>query len=114
MKLRFDDKVAVITGGATGIGAATAGLLVDLGAAVAILDRNEDLGAKTADSLRQTGGRAQFIACDVTNESSVESAIGTVARSKTTRSRKRRLLRAMAFVPGSMSSTWSAAARSMA
>jgi NAD(P)-dependent dehydrogenase (short-subunit alcohol dehydrogenase family) len=80
MKLRFDERVAVITGGATGIGAATASLLVDLGAAVAILDRNEDLGAKTADSLRQTGGRAQFIACDVTNESSVESAIGTVAR----------------------------------
>ncbi|KAL1322944.1 hypothetical protein HN51_067950 [Arachis hypogaea] len=67
---RLMDKVAVITGGARGIGAATAKLFAENGAHVVIADVLDDLGASLAQSI---GGR--FIHCDVSKEEDVESAI---------------------------------------
>ena len=55
MSIRFDGKVAIITGGAMGIGAATAQKLCELGAAVAILDRNAEAAQATVNAL-VTGG----------------------------------------------------------
>ncbi|MED6134913.1 Short-chain dehydrogenase reductase Ata1 [Stylosanthes scabra] len=67
---RLINKVAVITGGARGIGAATAKLFAENGAHVVIADVLDDLATSLAESI---GGR--FIHCDVSKEQDVESAI---------------------------------------
>lgn len=63
-------KVAVITGGARGIGAATAKLFAENGAHIVIADILDELGAALASTI---GGR--YIHCDVTKEEDVESAV---------------------------------------
>jgi 3alpha(or 20beta)-hydroxysteroid dehydrogenase len=62
---RLSDKVAIITGGARGMGAATARLFVQEGAKVVIADVLDDDGAKLAQELK---GRARFVHHDVTDE----------------------------------------------
>jgi len=69
---RLDDKVAVITGGASGMGAATARRFVAEGAQVVICDLNDDAGAALAGSL---GDAAVFVKTDVTKEDDVAAAI---------------------------------------
>src|SRR5271155_4415984 len=61
-------KVAVITGGASGIGRATAERLVHEGAAGVIADLDDALGAETIKALEAKGGRAAFVKADITNE----------------------------------------------
>ena len=80
MNIRFDNKIAIITGGATGIGAATAAKLCELGASVAILDRNVEAAKATALSLASAGHSATFCACDVAVESDVQRAVNTVVQ----------------------------------
>ena len=74
---RFESKVVVVTGAAQGIGEAYARALAAEGAAVVVADLNEEAGAKVAASIIESGGRAIFVACDV---SSAESASALVAR----------------------------------
>jgi NAD(P)-dependent dehydrogenase (short-subunit alcohol dehydrogenase family) len=76
MSIRFDGKVAIVTGGAMGIGAATATKLCELGAAVAVLDRDAQSGEATVQGLTKAGYKASFHSCDVSRESSVKEAIG--------------------------------------
>lgn len=64
--------VAIITGGASGIGKATAQEFINQGAAVVIADIDAQAGHKTTDEL---GPRAKFIACDVSVEKQVEEAV---------------------------------------
>ena len=59
-------KIAIITGGASGIGRATAQLFVEHGAALVIADINTPDGEKLAAKIRSDGGQAVFIQCDVT------------------------------------------------
>lgn len=68
-------RVAVVTGGARGIGAATARRLSEGGAAVALLDLDETAVTEAAAALP---GRAIGIACDVTQADAVERAVGRV------------------------------------
>jgi 3-oxoacyl-[acyl-carrier protein] reductase len=75
MSIRFDGKVAVVTGGAMGIGAAAAQKFASLGAAVAILDRNAEAGQAAAEALGKGGQRVTFHRCDVSSEPSVKDAI---------------------------------------
>lgn len=68
---RYSDKVAVITGGASGLGEATARLLVAEGGRVVIADYGEERGRAVAESL---GESAVFAQCDVTDEAQVAAA----------------------------------------
>jgi len=69
-------KVAVITGGATGIGKSTAMLLASKGIKVVISGRREAEGQTAIEEIRAQGGDASFIAVDVDNESQVSQMIG--------------------------------------
>ena len=73
MELR--DKVAVITGGASGLGRATAETVIEQGGSVAIFDLNADLGNNTATDL---GAKAKAYKVDVADEDSVQNGIAGV------------------------------------
>src|SRR6476620_5078387 len=72
--MKFDGKVAFVTGGASGIGLATATELAQLGAAVYIGDINEDAGRALARDLSKAG-KATFLRVDVTSEQSIADAV---------------------------------------
>ena len=63
----FDGKVAVITGAARGMGEAHARLLASRGATVVVQDILGELAGKTAASIREAGGKAEAMACDITD-----------------------------------------------
>jgi 3-oxoacyl-[acyl-carrier protein] reductase len=71
--MRFDDRVALVTGGARGIGAATATRFASEGAAVVVSDVDEGPAAEVAKAIESSGGKALAVACDVTRRSAVES-----------------------------------------
>ena len=71
MTQRYDGKVALITGAASGLGEATARLLVEEGGRVVVADYSADRGRDVAASL---GDRAIFVRCDVTEEAEVAAA----------------------------------------
>jgi NAD(P)-dependent dehydrogenase (short-subunit alcohol dehydrogenase family) len=74
---RLKDKVALISGGGRGIGAATARLFAQEGAAVVLGQRTEAEGRATAESIRYQGGRAVYVRLDVTREEEWHAAVGT-------------------------------------
>ena len=67
-------EVCVVTGAASGIGAAVAQGLAEAGAAVALLDRDADGAEAQAAALRTRGHRALAVACDTASEASVQAA----------------------------------------
>ena len=75
---RFEDQVAVITGSATGIGAATAHRFAVEGARVACLDINEAHNDATAAAARSEGVEAMALSCDVRSRSDQEEAFDGV------------------------------------
>ncbi len=79
---RFADKVAVVTGGASGIGLATARRLASEGAKVAVADLHGDAADRAAATLLTDGAPdALGLACDVSDEAAVEAAVAaTLAR----------------------------------
>jgi len=68
-------KVAIVTGGVSGIGLAVAELLADSGAAVAVWDLKADAVEKTAEALQKKGVKSIGIALNVTDENAVEAAV---------------------------------------
>ena len=69
--MTLDDKTAVVTGAASGIGRATATALADAGARVIIADINREQGEATAAMLRDRGRKADFLAVDMTDAASI-------------------------------------------
>ena len=70
----LDGQVAFVTGGATGIGLATAAALAARGARVALFSRNQDRARQAVESLRASGGEAYTFATDIADSASVETA----------------------------------------
>ena len=77
MNNTMEGKVALVTGGASGIGQAAAVLFARRGASVAIADRNTDGGAETVALVEAEGGQAQFFATDVTDEDQVAALVAS-------------------------------------
>ncbi|TCL71388.1 SDR family oxidoreductase [Rhizobium sp. BK251] len=75
---RLKDKVAIITGGSTGIGEATCHRFAQEGAKVAIFDVSAEQGARVARAIEDEGGDAAFYKVDVSNEGEVAPAIEEV------------------------------------
>jgi NAD(P)-dependent dehydrogenase (short-subunit alcohol dehydrogenase family) len=80
MNLELKDQVAIVTGGASGIGAAIARMLAAEGCVVSIVDINADTAAKTASALAKEGKRVDVKVVDVGNASAVEKAFGDIHR----------------------------------
>lgn len=74
------EKVAFISGGGSGIGEAAATLLARRGVNVALAGRTPDELVQVADVIKRAGGSAITVACDVSDEESVRSAIGTTVQ----------------------------------
>lgn len=70
--MEIKDKVAVVTGGASGLGLGTVKTLIERGAKVAIFDLNEEKGGEVCDEL---GSNVSFALVDVTDEESVKAGI---------------------------------------
>ena len=78
MNMDFKGKVAVVTGGAMGIGEATAQKLAGLGAAVAIFDIDRDAGYRTAAAIVQGGGICDFFPCNISVSAEVSRTVDAV------------------------------------
>ncbi|HEY0570014.1 MAG TPA: SDR family NAD(P)-dependent oxidoreductase, partial [Enterovirga sp.] len=72
---RFTDKVAFVTGAASGIGRAAAVAFAAEGARVALLDRTEEALKITAADVQAAGGRVLSIPCDISVPEQVEAAV---------------------------------------
>jgi NAD(P)-dependent dehydrogenase (short-subunit alcohol dehydrogenase family) len=76
----FSGRVALVTGGGSGVGAATARAFAEGGAAVAVLDADAEAARALVEDLTEQGHRALWLACDVSDEPEVAAAVGrTVA-----------------------------------
>ena len=73
------DRIAIVTGSARGIGAATARRLAEDGMAVAVLDLDEAACAGTVKEIADAGGRAVAVGADVSNGDQVKAAVERVA-----------------------------------
>jgi NAD(P)-dependent dehydrogenase (short-subunit alcohol dehydrogenase family) len=75
---RLKGKIAIISGGATGMGAASARLFAAEGAAVGVIDRNAEAGKALVAELVTAGHRAHFAAADVSSKAEVDAAVASV------------------------------------
>ncbi|MBZ9653394.1 SDR family NAD(P)-dependent oxidoreductase [Phyllobacterium lublinensis] len=77
---RLAGKVAIVSGGATGMGGAASKLFAAEGAKVAIVDRNVQAAAATVAEITAAGGVADYFVADVSDEAQVQKAVADTAR----------------------------------
>lgn len=77
---RLKGKVAIVSGGATGVGGAASRLFAAEGARVAVLDINADAAAETASAITAAGGEAMVAVADVSQAAAVQRAVAAVAQ----------------------------------
>jgi NAD(P)-dependent dehydrogenase (short-subunit alcohol dehydrogenase family) len=77
---RLEGKVAIVSGGATGMGGAASKLFAAEGAKVAIIDRNASASAATVAEIRKAGGVAESFVADVSDETQVNEAVAAAGR----------------------------------
>jgi NAD(P)-dependent dehydrogenase (short-subunit alcohol dehydrogenase family) len=77
---RLDGQVALVTGGASGIGRATALTFAREGAKLVIADMNEDGGQQTVHMIQENGGEAIFVQVDVSSTTAVEAMISKTVK----------------------------------
>jgi NAD(P)-dependent dehydrogenase (short-subunit alcohol dehydrogenase family) len=75
---RVKDKVAIITGGGSGIGEATAKLMAKEGATVAVCDIDDDNGKRVAKEVKGAGGKAEFWHMNIAEEKEVEKTFADI------------------------------------
>jgi NAD(P)-dependent dehydrogenase (short-subunit alcohol dehydrogenase family) len=80
MSIKFDDKVALITGAGSGIGQSTALKLAEQGAHVVIVDLNIEAANTTKTLITDLGGKASSYQCDIANNAQVKEVIGTMLK----------------------------------
>src|SRR5689334_18480423 len=77
---RFSGKVVIVTGGALGIGRATAHSFADEGARVTIADIDDDAGRSAVEEVQQAGGEAQFVRADLARSAECERVVAETVR----------------------------------
>ncbi len=77
--MRLENRIAVVTGGGSGIGAAICQAFAQEGARVAVTDSRRQAAEDVAAGIRQAGGQAEAWAMDVADRASVESAASDIA-----------------------------------
>lgn len=82
MNVRLDGRVALVTGAGNGLGRGCALALAAAGAEIFVNDKNPTSGENTAETIRQQGGTAHFIAADVSNGRDVTSMFHAVGLRK--------------------------------
>lgn len=80
MSGRLQDKVAIITGGANGLGEATAQLFASEGAKVVVADILSELGEGVAQGIRDNSGQAVFVKADVISETDSRCMVDTAVK----------------------------------
>ncbi|MFZ0694952.1 MAG: 3-hydroxybutyrate dehydrogenase [Alphaproteobacteria bacterium] len=78
--MRLKDKVAIVTGGASGIGLEICRAFADEGAKVAVADFNLDGASKAAKSIEAEGGKAMGVAMNVTEEAEVDCGVAEIIK----------------------------------
>jgi 2-keto-3-deoxy-L-fuconate dehydrogenase len=76
---RLDNKVALVTGGASGIGQAIAVCFAEHGATIRIVDLNERAAQETAEQINQLGGKATAHRCDIAEEAQTKKIFAAIA-----------------------------------
>jgi NAD(P)-dependent dehydrogenase (short-subunit alcohol dehydrogenase family) len=77
----LEDKVALITGPATGIGNAVARLFAEHGASLLLIDRNQPPNEKTAAELERAGAKVRVVGLDLRNRTGIDAAVADALES---------------------------------